>query len=629
MAEGFQSTWRQEGGFSQCVILDIQRGTVGTHQTGDLRTNDLIAKLAFKCAQNAVIVERTALYNDVTTELFCRIDTNHLINGVFDNGNAETCGNILGRCTVLLGLFDRGVHKDGTAGTEIDGMCGESAPFGKFRSGKAHALCKGFQERAAAGGAGFVEHDGIDGTVCDAEALDVLSADIEDEIDFGEEVFCCGEMRDGFDNPKIYAEGTLDELLSISRDSRSAERDAVAAEGIDLLQLSADNLHGIALIGVVILVQQCVVLTDDNELCRCGAAVDAEPCTSCVGCNVGGRNGCLCMACGECVVFCLGGKQRRERIEDRAFTEAVPNCRTQIVQRDAVQGFCRIKCCTACDGIRTPCGKQRGFVAFQMQCFDKTLLQSAAEEQRTAQKQNLLRIAVLVTTDAASLSKPRNGLIDNRLINAGGDIGFVCALIEQRLNIGFGKDTAAGGDRVNTLMLHAQRVHIPRREIEQCRHLVDEGTRTAGTGTVHAFIHCAVKEDDLCIFAAEFYDGRGVRCKHFDNFTCRKDLLDKRNADGLRKTETGRTGNGGRNCNLAVQRKTVEQIEDLFANAGKVPLVGFVNDLFDIGGTVVPAVGKDELCGCGTDIDAEKISLVHELPHIMKNTSMRKSIRKM
>ena len=67
---------------------------------------------------------------------------------------------------------------------------------------------------------------------------------------------------------------------------------------------------------------------------------------------------------------------------------------------------------------------------------------------------------------------------------------------------------------------------------------------------------------------------------------------------------------------LAVQRKTVEQIEDLFANAGKVPLVGFVNDLIDIGGTVVPAVGKDELCGCGTDIDAEKISLVHELPRM-------------
>ena len=39
------------------------------------------------------------------------------------------------------------------------------------------------QERAAAGGTGLVEEDVVDHAVVDLEALDILPADVDDEID--------------------------------------------------------------------------------------------------------------------------------------------------------------------------------------------------------------------------------------------------------------------------------------------------------------------------------------------------------------------------------------------------------------------------------------------------------------
>ena len=133
-------------------------------------------------------------------------------------------------------------------------MLGESALLCKFLCGKAHTLCKGLKERAAAGGAGLVEHDGVDCAVCNAEAFDVLTADVENEVDLRVEVLCRREVRNRFDDAEVDSEGALDQLLTVACNGRAAKRDAITAEGLDLFQLRADDLHGIALIGGVILI---------------------------------------------------------------------------------------------------------------------------------------------------------------------------------------------------------------------------------------------------------------------------------------------------------------------------------------------------------------------------------------
>ena len=79
--------------------------------------------------------------------------------------------------------------------------------------------------------------------------------------------------------------------------------------------------------------------------------------------------------------------------------------------------------------------------------------------------------------------------------------------------------------------------------LQKRRHLVDKGTGTAGTDTVHTLLHIsAFKIDDLCVLAAEL-DGY-VRlgsvvlqgCGYGDN------LLDKGNAQMFGQGQTAASG---------------------------------------------------------------------------------------
>ena len=89
--------------------------------------------------------------------------------------------------------------------------------------------------------------------------------------------------------------------------------------------------------------------------------------------------------------------------------------------------------------------ENRGFLG-QMQRLHKALAQPLEEEQRPAEEQHL-------ALDLTPLRKTCDGLTDHRLENARRDILLTRALIEQRLDIGFGKHAAARGNCVQLLML--------------------------------------------------------------------------------------------------------------------------------------------------------------------------------
>lgn len=81
----------------------------------------------------------------------------------------------------------------------------------------------------------------------------------------------------------------------------------------------------------------------------------------------------------------------------------------------------------------------------KLQRFGKCALKPFAVIERAAEKQDL-------AADALALRKTRDGLIDDRFINAHGQIAFFRALIQERLDIGFGEYAAARGDGVNAFM---------------------------------------------------------------------------------------------------------------------------------------------------------------------------------
>ena len=97
-------------------------------------------------------------------------------------------------------------------------------------------------------------------------------------------------------------------------------------------------------------------------------------------------------------------------------------------------------------------GKEVGVFRFnggflrQLQGPDEGLFQFRQEMQGAAQKGHL-------APDGFAAGQARNGLVHHGLENGGCQVSAAGALVDQGLNVGFGKDAAAGGDGVNLLII--------------------------------------------------------------------------------------------------------------------------------------------------------------------------------
>ena len=143
------------------------------------------------------------------------------------------------------------------------------------------------------------------------------------------------------------------------------------------------------------------------------------------------------------------------------------------------------------------------------------------------------------------LSQAADGLIHYRIENTGGNIALFRPLVQQGLNVAFGKYAATGGDRVHPLMLPGQGVHISGIHIEKGGHLVDKSAGTPGTGAVHAGLHAAVAhKKDLRILSAQLDDAvcswRVALCGKFG----RIHFLHKRHFCKFGHAHAGAAGNG-------------------------------------------------------------------------------------
>ena len=68
-----------ERGLLRAVCHRVQCRTVGAHQTGDRRTGDIASDLHLERAQNRVVEEGAALYDDVLAEVVRRMRADNLI----------------------------------------------------------------------------------------------------------------------------------------------------------------------------------------------------------------------------------------------------------------------------------------------------------------------------------------------------------------------------------------------------------------------------------------------------------------------------------------------------------------------------------------------------------------------
>ena len=148
--------------FLSVVMVPGRQGCAeGAHDACNIRADCLHPGDFFKGPKHRQIVEGAALDHDVLSQGFCRGQLDDLEQSIFDNGIRKACGNIRDFRSFLLGLLHIGVHEHRAAGAQVHGSLGKQGFLGKIRSRIAQGGGKVFNKRAAAGGAGFVQKDGV------------------------------------------------------------------------------------------------------------------------------------------------------------------------------------------------------------------------------------------------------------------------------------------------------------------------------------------------------------------------------------------------------------------------------------------------------------------------------------
>ena len=461
-------------------------------------------------------------------------------------------------------LLDAGVHEDGTAAAQIHRAFGKQAQPGKLLHLIAQRLGKGLQEAAAAGGTGLVQEDIADRAVLDLETLHVLSADVDDKIHIRQEVFGRSEVRHGLHHAEVGMEGVFRQLLAIA--CRGHGGDAhMRMFRIEPLQHAADQRHRVAEVRPVIREQQLRLLVDDGELDRGGAGVDANVHRAVVVLRKRcARHGAFGVARAERLILRLACKQRR--LGAIGLGHAL--LRHLIGYGAQVEHLVRVE-----RGAERHVKK----AVFRADAPDvqravKALPQHTGEGQGTAEIKH-------IAADRPTLGQARNGLVDHRLVDAGGDILRAAALVDQGLYVTLGKHTAAGGDRIGFGRVLRGAIHLVRAHFQQRRHLIDERTRAAGTGAVHANLHPVGEEQDLGVLAAELDDHVRPRGKAVGRHARGEHLLHEGHAHALRHAHAGRAGDGKHRpaAGHIAPRDLAQQLFRLFQDMTVVPLVGVKN----------------------------------------------------
>ena len=124
--------------------------------------------------------------------------------------------------------------------------------------------------------------------------------------------------------------------------------------------------------------------------------------------------------------------------------------------------------------------------------------------------------------------KPRDRLVDHRLENGRRQICFCRPFVYKRLYIGFRKNTASCGYRINFLVISCCSVEPFRVGFQKGSHLVYEGARSSRADAVHSFIKAVFEINYFRVFAAEFDRDIGLRRVFFKCRRYRDDFLNKR-----------------------------------------------------------------------------------------------------
>ena len=395
----------------------------------------------------------------------------------------------------------------------MDGGIGKRAHVHVHRHGET------LDKAAAARRAGLVEHDVLDDAVLHTQALHVLAADVQNELDAGQKRLGAAQVRDGLDLTGVGLEGLDEQCLAIAGGGHVADgaagRDVVVEIGHDDLGRAQDVTVVVAIPGV----QQLAVLAHERGLHGSGAGVDADEHAAGVAVELALGDDLGIVAALELGKVLVGGKERVQTLDLSALrvTQAIDGI-DELRERAELVGLVRH------GGAARH--KQVGVLG-----HDAVLLvQVEREVEAVTQLGEVLQRAAQegdVAANGTAARQARDGLGHDGLEDGGGHVLGTGTLVEERLHIGLGKDAAATGDGIDGGGVGRELVEAARVGVQQGCHLIDERARAAGAGTVHALLDAVVEVDDLGVLAAQLDGDVGGRDEGLDGAFAGDDLLDK------------------------------------------------------------------------------------------------------
>ena len=221
-----------------------------------------------------------------------------------------------------------------------------------------------------------------------------------------------------------------------------------------------------------------------------------------------------------------------------------------------------------------------------------------------------------MSADRLAACQSGDGLVHHSLKNGGGEVLTGRAVVDERLDIGLCKHTAAGGDGIKRFVVLRIFVQAHRIRLDQRCHLVDKGTRTAGADAVHTLFHIAIfKIDDLGVFAAQLDGYIGLGGKGFQRSGDRQHFLYKDDLQMFCKSETTGARDHGTDGHIPQSIiRLFEQSLQCLADIGKMPLIIRKQD-------VVRIIDDRNLHGGGADINTQTVDLIltyfHFKPHFI------------
>ena len=219
------------------VILPGDEGrTEGSHNAGDIGTDGLAPRNFFKTTENRIIIESTALYHDLPSQLGGVGHLDYLEQGVLDNGISQS-GRYIGHTgAFFLGLFDPGIHENGTAGAQINGVRGKNCLVCKLLHFVVQGFCKSFYKRTAAGRACLIQQHAVHGSVLDFDTFHILAADVQNAVHIGVEKGGGAVMGHGLHFPVIQKKRGLHQSLAITGGAGAHDPDSLGEGFVNLFQ---------------------------------------------------------------------------------------------------------------------------------------------------------------------------------------------------------------------------------------------------------------------------------------------------------------------------------------------------------------------------------------------------------